>query len=197
VAGNWGESISGAGSGGSEIYLRLQDVALAGYTSGGALSILSGVGGTEWARFTASGLSLTSPLAVSSGGTATNNQVTNGANFFDGTKITSGTALTFNGTNLTLNSTTGTSTIASGQGFTIGGSQFALQQGSGNVGIGTASPSAKLHIVDTAANTGLIYEFGNSSTLNNYTELKLRTYNFLVTNAEYTAIRGITDSITP
>jgi hypothetical protein len=31
--------------------------------------------------------------------------------------------------------TTGTSTIAAGQGFTIGGSQFVVQQGSGNVGI--------------------------------------------------------------
>jgi hypothetical protein len=49
----------------------------------------------------------------------------------------------------TFNGTTGTTTIASGQGFTIGGSQFVVQQGSGNVGIGTTSPSAKF-----AINTG-------------------------------------------
>ena len=35
--------------------------------------------------------------------------------------------------------TTGTTTIASGQGFTVGGSQFVVQQGSGNVGIGNVA----------------------------------------------------------
>jgi trimeric autotransporter adhesin len=40
--------------------------------------------------------------------------------------------------------TTGTTSIASGQGFTIGGSQFVVQQGSGNVGIGTAAPNAPI-----------------------------------------------------
>ena len=43
-------------------------------------------------------------------------------------------------------STIGTTTIASGQGFTIGGSQFVLQQGSGNVGIGNTSPSYPLDV---------------------------------------------------
>ena len=41
-------------------------------------------------------------VGIANGGTATTTQVTNGVNFFDGTKITSGTALTFNGTNLNL-----------------------------------------------------------------------------------------------
>ena len=43
-------------------------------------------------------------------------------------------------------SSTGTTTIASGQGFTVGGSQFVVQQGSGNVGIGTTSPSYALDV---------------------------------------------------
>ena len=44
-------------------------------------------------------LNLTTPLSISSGGTATSTQVTNGVNYFDGTRITSGAALTWTGTN--------------------------------------------------------------------------------------------------
>ncbi|MDO8430258.1 MAG: hypothetical protein Q7S73_02740, partial [bacterium] len=47
---------------------------------------------------------------------------------------------------LALTGTTGTSTIANGQGFTIGSTQLVLQQGSGKVGIGTNDPSTLLHI---------------------------------------------------
>ena len=43
-------------------------------------------------------------------------------------------------------STTGTTTVASGQGFAVGGSQLVVQQGSGNVGIGTASPGYELDV---------------------------------------------------
>jgi hypothetical protein len=39
-------------------------------------------------------------LPIANGGTATSTQVTDGVNYFDGTRITSGTALTFDGTNL-------------------------------------------------------------------------------------------------
>jgi hypothetical protein len=61
---------------------------------------------------------------------------------------------TFSGNNifsqpLTLSGTTGTTTIATGQGFTVGSSQFVVQQGSGRVGIGTTSPGYTL----TAAGT--------------------------------------------
>lgn len=49
VAGPWGMSLSGAGSGaGGEVYLKLQDVVVAGSTGGGALLVKSGVGGTTW-----------------------------------------------------------------------------------------------------------------------------------------------------
>ena len=41
-------------------------------------------------------------------------------------------------------SSTGTTTLASGQGLTVGGSQLVVQQGSGNVGIGTTSPAYAL-----------------------------------------------------
>lgn len=50
--------------------------------------------------------SWTGNLAIARGGTATTTQVTNGVNFFDGTRITSGTKLTFTGTNLGISSTT-------------------------------------------------------------------------------------------
>jgi hypothetical protein len=50
---------------------------------------------------------------------------------------------------LAASATIGTSTIASGQGFTIGGSQFVLQQGSGNVGVGTNAPTHQLGLSGT------------------------------------------------
>jgi len=62
---------------------------------------------------------------VFGGGTSTSTQVTNGVNFFDGTKITSGTGLTFNGTDFGV----GTSTPSS----------YLTVQGSGNGNAGTLS----------------------------------------------------------
>lgn len=65
----------------------------------------------------------------------------------------SSTAITVSGTGFfglgNFTQTSGTTTIASGQGFTIGGSQFVLQQGSGFAGIGTASPRTLLDLAST------------------------------------------------
>ena len=62
----------------------------------------------------------------------------------------SSTALTVSGVGYfgfgAFTSSTGTTTIASGQGLTVGGSQFVVQQGSGNVGVGTASPGYVLDV---------------------------------------------------
>jgi hypothetical protein len=67
-------------------------------------------------------------------------------------------------------STTGTSTIASGQGFTIGTSQFVLQQGSGFVGIGTNAPAEKLEVAGFAK-AGFVSIGGTSNTSKNYINL--------------------------
>ncbi|HEY8084124.1 MAG TPA: right-handed parallel beta-helix repeat-containing protein [Methylophilaceae bacterium] len=56
-------------------------------------------------------LNLTNGISVASGGTGTTTQVTNGVNFFDGTKVTSGTALMFNGSNLGIGSTNPTTPL--------------------------------------------------------------------------------------
>ncbi|MBI4414779.1 MAG: hypothetical protein HY566_00895, partial [Candidatus Kerfeldbacteria bacterium] len=69
---------------------------------------------------------------------------------------------------LAVNGTTGTTTIASGQGFTVGSSQFVVQQGSGNVGIGTTTPASingqtynpQLHVAAAAGATGRIVVSG-------------------------------------
>ena len=92
-------------------------------------------------------------LAVNQGGTGTTTWQVNSVPFYNGTTFTESNAtFYFNGTTLSAplmsaSQGSGTSSVATGQGFTIGGSQFVVQQGSGNVGIGTASPSAPLDIV--------------------------------------------------
>ncbi|MDR3572118.1 MAG: hypothetical protein P4L81_08125, partial [Candidatus Pacebacteria bacterium] len=73
---------------------------------------------------------------------------------------------TFTGANtftqpLSLTSTTGTTTIAAGQGFTIGSSQLVLQQGSGNIGIGTSTTNSSLAI--QAGGTGGVVNIGQLS----------------------------------
>lgn len=59
------------------------------------------------------------------------------------------------------NGTSGTSTIAGGQGFTIGTSQFVLQQGSGKIGVGTSSPSNTLSVNGSAYITNALTLQGN------------------------------------
>lgn len=91
--------------------------------------------------FTASsslGISTTSPSQLLS---------VQGNAFFSG-NLTNVANITATGT-LTLSGTSGTSTIASGQGFTIGSSQFVVQQGSGFVGIGTTTPAWNLQLAGT------------------------------------------------
>lgn len=85
----------------------------------------------------------------SSGGTLTGDLTGTTATFAELTIETfNSTNITATGT-LTVTGTSGTTTIASGQGFTIGSSQFVVQQGSGNVGIGTASPGWQLDVQGT------------------------------------------------
>ena len=72
------------------------------------------------------------------------------------------------GGTLTLSGTTGTTTVALGQGFTIGGSQFVVQQGSGNIGIGTSTPTSQLFI---DGNNSILTVGTNSS---NYSEVILQ-----------------------
>jgi hypothetical protein len=70
--------------------------------------------------------------------------------------ITATSTPTFGNFNAT--STTATSTISTG-GFAVGGNQFLVQQNSGNIGIGTATPSAKLE----AIGSNYIIKWGSQS----------------------------------
>lgn len=69
---------------------------------------------------------------------------------------------------LQLTSTTGTTTIASGQGFTVGGSQFVVQQGSGDVGVGTTTPASLLALASSAANQNTTLTIDNSAVPGGY-----------------------------
>ncbi len=106
----------------------------------------------------------TTACQVFNGCTGTTTQVTNGVNYSDGTKITSGTALTFNGTLFeapaliaTASSTLGDGTAAggltvSGNSTTTGLAYFAT-----NVGINTLGQAAttRLAITGAAGDTGI------------------------------------------
>ena len=110
----------------------------------------------------AASLSLSSPLSVANGGT--------GASIFGQGWIYSngGTGALVASTSPTVNyitatSTTATSTFATG-GLTIGGSQFVVQQRSGNVGIGTTNPAYLLDVNGVIGITGIqAYDIPNQS----------------------------------
>lgn len=76
--------------------------------------------------------------------------------------ITSVADITATG-NLSLIGASGTSTIASGQGFTVGASQFVVQQGSGDIGIGTADPGTKVGIGGAGSIISFIGTAGGAS----------------------------------
>jgi len=82
----------------------------------------------------------------------------------------SSTALTVSGNayanTLAVTGTTGTTTIAAGQGLTVGTSQLVVQQGSGNVGIGTTSPGSILSINGVANWTGATSTFYSTGGIN-------------------------------
>jgi hypothetical protein len=64
IGGPWGVSISGAGNG-NDVYLKLQNVALAGNTGGNGLSIKTADLSTTFATFGGSGLTIPSGLTIS------------------------------------------------------------------------------------------------------------------------------------
>ena len=108
-------------------------------------------------------------LSTSQGGTGTTTWLTNSIPYYNGTTFTENNAnFNFNGTSFTTpllaaSQGSGTSTIASGQGFTIGGSQFVVQQGSGNIGIGTTSPYALLSLAGTSNGTKPLFVISTST----------------------------------
>jgi len=146
---------------------------------GGLNGILKAVAGVITSALVNLATDVTGVLPIANGGTATSTQATSGINYFDGTEITSGSSLTYDGSSvfsaplLHLTQTTGTTTLATGQGFTIGGSQFVLQQGSGNVGVGTANPSQKLDVEGGNINVGAggAYDYNGSNIITASTTL--------------------------
>jgi fibronectin-binding autotransporter adhesin len=86
------------------------------------------------------GISTTTPAQTLS---VQGNQYTSGTSFFGGAVTSTSTLTALSGI---FTGTSGTTTIAAGQGFTVGSSQFVVQQGSGNIGIGSSIPASRLAI---------------------------------------------------
>jgi hypothetical protein len=82
--------------------------------------------------------------------TTTNSTSTNSL-FANNLFSSNGTFGTFSATN-----TSGTSTIASGQGFTVGGSKFVVDGFTGNIGVGTTTPNSIFQIANTGTRQILI-----------------------------------------
>jgi len=153
---------------------------LAHFTSGLVDSLTAtGATITNLAATTITGTNATFTSATTTNATTTNATITNAyatnlaaaSAVFTNATSTSFFATTASSTNLfatnasvgalsagtlSLTGTTGTTTIATGEGFTIGGSQFVVQQGSGNVGIGTTSPQYALSISGSVYNVGKV-----------------------------------------
>jgi hypothetical protein len=136
----------------------------------GTAAVQTAIAGTDY--LAPSSLSATYPLLYSLGtfsiafGTTTSNTWSNLQTFANGFVSQSSSTIVGNLTasgDLAVSGVSGTSTIASGQGFTIGGSQFALQQGSGRVGIGTAAPSYNLTVAGSNAGATQVASYYNGS----------------------------------
>ncbi|MBI3294920.1 MAG: NYN domain-containing protein, partial [Deltaproteobacteria bacterium] len=91
-----------------------------------------------------------------------------GNGYFSGTGFFGG-AITGTST-LAIQSTTATSTFSTG-GLTVGTSQFVVQQTSGNVGIGTTSPSARLSVTSAGTGTGRAFGVADSANTERFTIL--------------------------
>lgn len=100
--------------------------------------------------FTSLGSAITGQLAIADGGTNATSQTTNGVNYFDGTSITSGTGLVFNGTNVGIGTTT------PGNLLTLGGS-FA------RVEVEATGSHAELWLDRQTTNSTAVIEFRTDS----------------------------------
>lgn len=119
-------------------------------------AIIAGLGLTVggWFGYHSFQAGATSVFAIFQGGTATSTQVTNGVNYSDGSKITSGTSLVFTGTNLGIGTTTPDSPL------TINGTTSGLQPLGAFTGtiihMGAADGLAPRFILDSFANNGTL-----------------------------------------
>lgn len=111
----------------------------------------------------------TTACQIFNGCTGTTTQVANGVTYYDGTKITSGTGLTFNGTNLTIPYASTTALTVTGKSFFLGdmlvnGGTLFVDATNNRVGIGDTTPNASLEIGATATNATNIFDISGTYT---------------------------------
>jgi hypothetical protein len=98
-------------------------------------------------------------LAIANGGTNATAQTTNGVNYFDGTKITSGTGLTFDGTNLGIGSSTPSKQFT----FALGNPASGVGQAPFRIGVNPAASSAAVEIGAATGGYSMIQGLSGSS----------------------------------
>ena len=109
---------------------------LSGILVGNGTSAVNTLTLPSFLSLSGSTLSLNGALGIANGGTGTTTQITNGVNYFDGTRITSNSSFTFDGSNLS---------IPSNGWYAMGGSLLAYSsstQNSAIFGIGAGGQSA-------------------------------------------------------
>ncbi len=103
-------------------------------------------GGTATSSFSSTGaLTLASALGIASGGTNNTSFSNNSLLFYNGTSIVSTSTSPLYVGAIVATSTTATTTISTG-GLAVATNKLVVQQTSGNVGIGTASPTTGLDV---------------------------------------------------
>jgi hypothetical protein len=134
LAGTLGAANGGTGS-----------TTLSGILVGNGASAVNTLTLPSFLSLAGSTLSLNGALGIANGGTGTTTQITNGINYFDGTRITSNTNFTFDGANLS---------IPTNGWLATGGNFFAYASSTGRAtlfGIGAGGQNATTTGVDVTA----------------------------------------------
>lgn len=172
-------------------------------------------GGSATSTFSSTGaLTLATPLGISSGGTNNSSQTSNGITYFDGTRITTNSNLTYSGSNFQI---TGGDILQTGGNVISNTSQaLFLQTGtvnpiifrinsaekvridtSGNLGVGTSTPTATLttQLASSTLSTASAFDVWGLMNTVEYLFERIDEWGHLITSGPTPSVTGGTSSV--